>query len=262
MTLTINTMQKKPEEILKIARENKHWTQTDMAVKLGVSMRQYQKYEQGLFPKYKGEVVKTIDELLGTSLYAIIYEQSVPHEKQVDFIAHTDKDLYLIETKDFHKERLAKKNNSGPQLVPLVPVAAQAGYAKNFYDMAYIEKLETYPIVPGIDPHGAIWRYFQVKGKSMEDTFREGQFLLTSQVLKEDWRNIENFYVYVIVTDDGVVVKRLAKVKGKDYWAAISDNEAEYDQFKLPVADVKELWKYRRHIEWDASPSKKFEIKV
>lgn len=143
-----------------------------------------------------------------------------------------------------------------------MPVAAQAGYAKNFYDMAYIEKLETYPIVPGIDHYGAAWRYFQIQGKSMENTFREGQFLLASQVLKEDWRNIENFYVYVIVTNEGVVIKRLAKVKGKDYWAAISDNDAEFDQFKLPVADVKELWKYRRHIEWDASPPKKFEIKV
>lgn len=56
--------------------------------------------------------------------------------------------------------------------------------------------------------------------------------------------------------------KRLAKVKGKDYWAAISDNDQEFKQFKLPVADVKELWKYRRHVDWDAGPKKKFEITV
>lgn len=169
----------------------------------------------------------------------------------------------ILPTSKTYREKLRDlKNSTSPFLVPLVPVAAQAGYAKNFYDMAYIEKLDTYPIVPGIDHHGASWRYFQVKGKSMEETFKEGQFLLASQVLKEDWRNIENFYVYVIVTDEGVVIKRLAKVKGKDYWAAISDNDVEFSQFKLPVSDVKELWKYRRHIEWDASPPKKFEIKV
>lgn len=163
---------------------------------------------------------------------------------------------------NFRDQLRDKKNTTHPFLVPLVPVKAQAGYAKNLYDMAYIEKLDTYPIVPGIDHHGAIWRYFQVSGKSMEDTFKEGQFLLTSQVLKEDWKNIENFYVYVIVTNEGVMIKRIAKVKGKDYWAAISDNDAEFQQFKLPVSEVKELWKYRRHIEWDASPPKKFEIKV
>lgn len=188
--------------------------------------------------------------------------KSVPRENEIDLLSVTPDTISLIETKDFHKERLAKKNSSGPYMVPLVPIAAQAGYAKNFYDMAYIEKLETYPILPGIDPHGAIWRYFQVKGKSMEETFREGQFLLASQIVKEDWRNIENFYVYVVVTNEGLMIKRLAKVKGKDYWAAISDNESEFEQFKIPVIDVKELWKYRRHIEWDASPPKKFEVKV
>jgi phage repressor protein C with HTH and peptisase S24 domain len=147
-------------------------------------------------------------------------------------------------------------------MVPLVPIKAQAGYSKGFANTDFINKLEMFPIVPGIDYRGAAWRYFEVEGDSMEDTFKEGQYLLASQVIQEDWQNIDNFYVYIIVTDDKVFIKRLAKVRGKDYWAAISDNESRYPQFALPVRDVKELWKYRRHIDWDASPPKKFEIKV
>lgn len=163
---------------------------------------------------------------------------------------------------DYLKKRLAQKNNSGPYMVPLVPVKAQAGYSKGYNNTDFLNKLDYYPILPGIDPHGAAWRYFEMQGESMEETFKDGQYLLTSQVIQEDWRNIDNYYVYVIITDEKVMVKRLAKVKGKDYWAAISDNEEKFPQFKLPVNQVCELWKYRRHIDWDASPKKKFEIKV
>jgi transcriptional regulator with XRE-family HTH domain len=77
-------MQQKPEDILRIARESKRWTQTDMANKLGVSMRQYQKYEEGKFPKFKGDVAKSIDVILGTNLYDLIYEQNVPHETMAE----------------------------------------------------------------------------------------------------------------------------------------------------------------------------------
>ena len=68
--------------------------------------------------------------------------------------------------------------------------------------------------------------------------------------------------VYVIVTTDKLMIKRLGKVKGKDYWAPISNNEEKFKQFKLHVDAVKELWKYRRHIDLSAPPPKKFEIKV
>lgn len=233
-------------------------SKTYIASQLGVSEKTIENYMRGLRNPKPDALVK-LSKLLGFDLSELSdeFEQSVPHEKENGLELNDSGD-----SRPYRKKLFALKNTDQAYMVPLVPVAAQAGYAKHFYDMAYIEKLETYPIVPGIDPHGAVWRYFQVTGKSMEDTFRDGQFLLASQVLKEDWRNIENFYVYVIVTDEGVMIKRIGKVKGKDYWAAISDNEEEFDQFKIPVSEVKELWKYRRHIEWDASPPKKFEIKV
>jgi len=47
-----------------------------MAEAIGVGLRQYQKIEKGKFPKYKTEQFKKIDYVLGTNLYALIYEQS------------------------------------------------------------------------------------------------------------------------------------------------------------------------------------------
>lgn len=48
-----------------------------LAEKLGqsYSVRQYQKMEDGEFPKFKKEVVKQLDDILGTNLYEEIYEQ-------------------------------------------------------------------------------------------------------------------------------------------------------------------------------------------
>jgi transcriptional regulator with XRE-family HTH domain len=68
------------------ARSKRNFTQEQLAQKLSSSLgqsyshRQYQKLEQGKFPKYKKDVVKQIDKILGTNLFESIYEQKVPHE--------------------------------------------------------------------------------------------------------------------------------------------------------------------------------------
>lgn len=87
-------MGRKPEELLKIARGKKSLTQDDMAKKLGITVRQYNKYESGEFPKYKKEGIKKIDEILGTSVYALIYEDIVRVE-EVDL----EKEIGLLNEK-------------------------------------------------------------------------------------------------------------------------------------------------------------------
>lgn len=70
-----------PEEIgtiIREARERRRWTQEAMAEKLGISLRQYSKYESGDLPKYKTTIAETIDKLLGTNVRELFYEQNVP----------------------------------------------------------------------------------------------------------------------------------------------------------------------------------------
>lgn len=164
-------------------------------------------------------------------------------------------------TNDFRSERLAKKNLDKPFLVPLVPVKAQAGYVKAIDQSRFIDSMEEFALPPGVNPIGAVWRYWEVEGESMEPAFHSGDIILTSQVHKYDWDNLRNFYLYVIVTDEKVLFKRVF-AKNLLEWVLISENEENYPQQLLPVEYIKEVWVFRRHIVNHAPPTKTFEIKV
>lgn len=75
-------MNKNAGERIKKAREKKKWTQQDMANKLDISLRQYNKYESGKFPKYKKAVIEEIASILGVSSRELFLEQNVPRENE------------------------------------------------------------------------------------------------------------------------------------------------------------------------------------
>lgn len=75
--------QAKPEEILQRERKRKGFSQEEFANEIQLSQRMYQRYEEGKFPKYKSDKVKSIDKKLGTNLYELIYEQNVPREIKI-----------------------------------------------------------------------------------------------------------------------------------------------------------------------------------
>lgn len=164
---------------------------------------------------------------------------------------------------NYQQERLARKNHisNKPFMVPLVPVKAQAGYVRAIDQSRFIDTLEEYAMPPGVNPVGAIWRYWEVEGESMEPAFKSGDIILTSQVHQMDWENMRNFYLYVIVTDEKVLFKRIY-AKNQLEWVLISENEENYPQQLLPVEYIKEVWVFRRHIVNHAPPTKIFEIKV
>jgi phage repressor protein C with HTH and peptisase S24 domain len=147
----------------------------------------------------------------------------------------------------FRQQRLQEKNNPVPFLVPLVGIKVQAGYVKSFEQVDYMENLEQYSLPPGVNPIGAVWRYFELDGDSMEPTFSSGDVVLATMVPQEDWSDIKNFYVYVIHTKDQLLIKRLYK-KSNTEWVLISDNEEAAPQVLLKVEEVKQIWLFRRQI--------------
>jgi phage repressor protein C with HTH and peptisase S24 domain len=161
----------------------------------------------------------------------------------------------------YNEKRRLDKLNSDPFMVPLVPIKAQAGYVRAIDQATFIDTLEKYALPPGVNPHGAIWRYWEVEGESMEPAFHSGDVILTSQVHQFDWENLRNFYLYVIVTAERVLFKRVY-CKNQLEWVLISENEEHSPQQLLPIEYIKEVWVFRRSIKSKEPPTKEFKILV
>lgn len=148
--------------------------------------------------------------------------------------------------------------NENTDGITFIPISAQAGYSKRTLDPIFNESLEKL-YIPGFPYRGDRFRIWEVEGNSMEPTFKEGFYVLTEKV--EDWKHLKDWYAYVIVTVDSVLLKRVHP-KNKNEWLLASDNEELYPQFLLPISEVKELWFVKRKMDWEMAPPKRFEIKV
>lgn len=157
------------------------------------------------------------------------------------------------------EQRREQKTEKAPMMVPLVGIKAQAGYVKGFEQTDYMDSLEKYSLPPGVNPTGAIWSYFEVDGDSMEPTLYAGDILLASMLPYEDWDDIKNFCMYVILTHEQLMVKRVYR-KAPDMWVLISDNDELYPQKLLPVEKIKQVWTFRRHIRSRVPQPKEFRI--
>ncbi|RYY94605.1 MAG: S24 family peptidase, partial [Chitinophagaceae bacterium] len=100
---------------------------------------------------------------------------------------------------------------------------------------------------------------FEVDGESMEPTLYAGDLLLASMLPQEDWDDVKNFCVYVLLTASQLMVKRVYR-KSASEWVLISDNEEAYPQMTLPVSELKQVWTFRRHIRARVPQPKEFKI--
>lgn len=171
-------------------------------------------------------------------------------ELDYDFVQNVKDKLNIdlhAEPIPFIEQRRNNKLNDDPYLVPFVDIPAQAGYTKAYQQRDYIATLKKYPILPNVDPAGAVWRYFQVDGDSMEPEILAGDALLCSQVPHEDWFEIKDMHTHVVVTDDQLLIKDVHPVEDeKEFWL-LSQNPA-YDAILLKAEVVRQIWVMRRHI--------------
>lgn len=231
-------------EKIEQARVSAGLSQEEMAEKLGIGRSTYQYWEKK---------TPSIDKILKVAKALNLSD---------DYFFGDDDENIVKESESFIEKRNKTKSSPSKQfMVPLVPVRAQAGYVRAIDQETFMDTMEQYALPPGVNPHGAIWRYWEVEGDSMEPAFHSGDIILTSQVHQMDWENLRNFYLYVIVTHERVLFKRIY-CKNQLEWVLISENEGQYPQQLLPIEYIKEVWVFRRSIVSKAPPSKEFKINV
>ena len=234
---------------IKEIRQLYNLTQQEFATALGITRELVNKMEKG-----KSGVSRATSALV---------RQFMQERKSENYSqGHDEVEFYGVPHKNppqpYLEQRLEKKNQPAPYLVPRVGIKAQAGYIKGYEQVDYVDTLEQYSLPPGVNPTGAIWRYFEVDGESMEPTLYSGDVILASMLPHEDWNDIRNYCVYVILTEDQLLVKRVYR-KSAAEWILISDNEASFPQLPIDITKIKQVWTFRRHIR-SRLPQKDFKI--
>jgi phage repressor protein C with HTH and peptisase S24 domain len=236
---------------IKEIRQLYNLTQQEFAAALGITRELVNKMEKGKTP-----VSKATSALIQQFVLDRKSENISLTDEEVEFFGipstkHSSLPYFL--------QRREQKNEPSIFMVPLVGIKAQAGYVKGYEHVDYLDTLEKYSLPPGVNPTGAVWRYFEIDGDSMEPTLSPGDLVLATMVPAEDWNDIRNFSVYVIHTNDQLLIKRIYR-KSEQEWVLISDNEDAYPQRLLKTDEVRQLWLFRRHIRSRIPQPREFRI--
>ena len=135
----------------------------------------------------------------------------------------------------------------GNDTILLVPIKAQAGYRQRYFDLEYIKELSSFTL-PNFS--SGTYRAFEVEGDSMHPTIRHSDFVICSYV--ENWEHIRPRHVYVIVTSEYVLVKRIVgslrrDVSSERAWVELESDNSYYNvsPFRLSTTDIREIWQVR-----------------
>jgi len=140
-------------------------------------------------------------------------------------------------------------DRTGKENTLLVPMTAQAGYRHSYNEEAFLQDMVPYHL-PGFGD--GTMRAFEVSGDSMAPTYRHRDIVVCSYV--DRWDLLRPDESYVLVTTENVLLKRLVApiTDRRGVLELHSDNSAQYGVYKMPVADLQELWMVRGFVSNNA----------
>jgi transcriptional regulator with XRE-family HTH domain len=209
--------------------------QTEVAEKVGVTYTRIGEYERNPNVRIKMHVLKALAKVYNTS---------------VEYIEKGVGSAY-VENNEINKmpPRVIVVDQSNREKIVFVPIKAQAGYPKHYADPEYLTSFQTYSI-PGYE--NGTYRIFEVEGHSMtkpenpEGSIVPGDKLICSYV--ENFTDIKDNGIYVVVTKDGICVKRcINRIEDRKGIVIESDNP-EYRPDFIPAAEILEMWEYKAKI--------------
>lgn len=158
-------------------------------------------------------------------------------------------------TKTFVKDKL-KGNLSEARivtdlefnLVPLIPIHAQAGYVRGYGDDVFIETLPRIPVITDRTFRGK-YRVFEVSGDSMDDRTHEAlmdkDYILGREVKKEYWTSklhIRDWYFVIVNRNDGIVVKQITNHDVENGIITCHSLNPMYEDYEIKLTEVAELY--------------------
>lgn len=210
-----------PIKRFKEIREENHFTQVEFAEKIGIR-HSTADIERGR-TKLSGEVIKELLKQFNINPLWIFGES-------------TQKFLNLNQVNLMPK--VITMNSEEHENMLLVNQRAAAGYPQNIYETDWHRRLPAFNL-PLPQYRNASYRGFQVEGDSMVPNLKPEEWVLAKAV--EGITTITEGKIYVIVTYDSVLVKKLHKLPDPSKIRLVSIN-SDYAPLELEVTEVQELW--------------------
>lgn len=137
---------------------------------------------------------------------------------------------------DTSKANLSEPNDTDlikEKGIPLIPIDAMAGYGGGEVQvMEYETERFIVPTFKGSD------YLINVRGSSMYPKYNSGDLVACKHL------PLDTFFqwnkVYVLDTEQGVIIKRICKAENDEYVTIVSDNKS-YDPFELHKSDIRSI---------------------
>lgn len=229
---------------LRHLRSRNHWSQDELAEKLGITRSKLNAHENGktLNPTaedliaFSGFFKISIDSLLKIDLTQLSELKIRELESGNDGYATGTKLRVLATTVD-------AKNNEN---IEFVPIRARAGYIAGHSDPEFIASLPRFTM-PHL-PQNRTYRMFPTMGDSMLPIPEES--LVIAEYI-QDWQAIKNGTLCILILKsaghDFVFKKLENRIKTSRSLMLHSLNE-NYQPFEVPIGDVLEIWKYVSYV--------------
>ncbi len=224
-----------------LRRKNNRQTQEELAIALNLTRSVISSYEDG-------RAEPSVNTLVNMSDYFKVSIESL-----------TNLDLSNVDEKKALHQKEVKKYTSASGLkinsatmdakiyenIQLVPEKAIAGYVTSSDNSSFLQELPKFHL-PFLTKNRE-YRAFEIKGESMLP-LPDKSIVIGEKIESED---IKDGQVYVVVTKDGIVLKKLynqSKYNGK---ILLKSTNVAYRPYEIEANSVMELWKFNSYISQD-----------
>ena len=157
------------------------------------------------------------------------------------------KQKYLQPDKLLMSPKVVTVDNAGKDNIVLVSAKAAAGYPNNIGDAQWFETLPAFSI-PLPEFRNATFRGFQVEGDSMLPVLHSGEWIVGKAL--DDWESLNPKQIYVVVTVDSILVKKIQQESQSTFINLVSSNP-EYSPIRIDRSEIKEIWIVNSKLTFD-----------
>ena len=249
---------------LKLLREKKGFSQSQMLAELDIKRTTWNGYETGSSQPYL-DIAYKIAEYFGVGL-SDLTQKDLEHDVQLnDKINHPKKRGNVQLNVQPTVQLLPSKTAISPELkitlatdptaeygsktgvIPITDISVAAG--SGIFNPDYIENVEHVTLPQGLMKRGSTYLCVKIKGPSMAPTLQDGSYAIIRHLDKGEWSKMPDERIYVVSDTEGKTSIKRVKNRFKQGFIILksdSPDQANFPNTTLHLNEINTIW----YVEW------------